>query len=204
MNRFKILSGLVISLLHELEELEEAMRKLTILGGLVAGVFLAVMAFAAGAPPQTLPTVGSAAPDFTLKDQYGKNISLSGFKGKGYVILYFYPKDETPGCTTEACTFRDDLTWYQQHGVTVLGVSVDNLASHQEFAKHYALNFKILSDANKKVTARYGVLNALGMANRTTFVINKEGIIRAVFPNVKVNGHSAELEKTLTELGAKA
>jgi peroxiredoxin Q/BCP len=200
MNRLKILSGLGINLLHELKELEEEMRKLTILGG----VFLAAMALAAGAPTQSLPAVGSAAPDFTLKDQFGKTVSLSGFKGKGYVILYFYPKDETPGCTTEACTFRDDLTWYKNHGVTVLGVSVDNLASHQEFAKHYALNFKILSDADKKVTARYGVLSDLGTAKRTTFVIDKEGIIRAVFPNVKVNGHSAELEKTLTDLGAKA
>jgi thioredoxin-dependent peroxiredoxin len=148
--------------------------------------------------------VGDTAPGFTLKDQSGKPVRLSDFKGKEFVILYFYPKDETPGCTKEACTFRDDLSWYKDHGVEVLGVSVDNQASHQKFATHYSLTFRILSDAGKKVTQRYGVLGPFGVAKRTTFVIDKEGVIRAVYPNVKVDGHSGELQKGLSELWTKA
>jgi len=147
--------------------------------------------------------VGDKAPGFTLQDQSGKVARLSDFKGKEFVILYFYPKDETPGCTKEACTFRDDLSWYKQHGVEVLGVSVDDQASHHEFASRYSLNFRILSDADKKVTQRYGVLGPFGVANRTTFVIDREGIIRAVFPSVKVDGHSAELQKALSGLTAQ-
>ncbi len=147
--------------------------------------------------------VGDQAPGFTLQDQSGTSVSLSSFKGKEFVILYFYPKDETPGCTKEACTFRDDLSWYKRHGVEVLGVSVDDPESHRKFSSHYSLNFRILSDADKKVTQKYGVLGLFGMANRSTFVIDKEGIIRAIFPNVKVDGHSAELQKVLGGLMAQ-
>lgn len=179
------------------------MRKSILMGGLFLGLISFGLALGAGNDNLWIPQAGTAAPNFTLKDQSGKNVSLSQYKGKEFVILYFYPKDETPGCTKEACSFRDDLSWYQKNGVEVLGVSVDNVASHKDFAKHYALNFHILSDANKEVTRRYGVLGDLGMAKRTTYVIDKQGIIRAVFPDVKVDGHSAELEKTITDLVAK-
>jgi peroxiredoxin Q/BCP len=177
------------------------MKTLSLLIGFLP--ILSILGFGTLARASEGLKVGDRAPGFTLQDQSGKVARLSDFKGKEFVILYFYPKDETPGCTKEACTFRDDLSWYKDHGVEVLGVSVDNQASHQIFASHYSLNFRILSDADKKVTQQYGVLGLFGMANRTTFVIDKEGIIRAIFPSVKVDGHSAELQKVLAGLIAQ-
>jgi peroxiredoxin Q/BCP len=177
------------------------MKTLSLLIGFLP--FFSILGFRTLARATEGLKVGDRAPSFILQDQSGTSVSLPSFKGKKFVIVYFYPKDETPGCTKEACTFRDDLSWYKDHGVEVLGVSVDNQASHQKFASHYSLKFRILSDADKKVTQQYGVLGMFGVANRTTFVIDKEGIIRAIFPNVKVDGHSAELQKALGGLIAQ-
>jgi peroxiredoxin Q/BCP len=177
------------------------MKTLNILIGFLP--FLSILGFGTLARAAEGLKVGDPAPGFTLSDQSGKAARLSDLKGKEFVILYFYPKDETPGCTKEACTFRNDLNWYRDHGVEILGVSVDDQASHRKFATNYSLNFPILSDADKKVTKQYGVLGPFGVANRTTFVIDKEGIIRAIFPSVKVDGHSAELQKALSGLIAQ-
>jgi peroxiredoxin Q/BCP len=139
---------------------------------------------------------GQPAPDFTLNDQHGKPVTLSGLKGSP-VVLYFYPKDDTPGCTREACAFRDARADYERAGARVLGVSPDTVASHETFATKYELPFTLLADPEKAVCERYGVWQEKSMYGktsmgvvRTTFVIDGNGVVRKVFPKVKVDGHS--------------
>ena len=139
---------------------------------------------------------GNLAPPFTLSDQKGEMISLSNFKGKSWVVLYFYPKDDTPGCTKEACDFRDNLIQIQQLDATVLGISVDSVKSHKKFSDKFNLNFQILSDSEYKVTRQYGVLTQFmgaRLANRSTFIIDPEGIIRKIFPLVDPTDHAREI-----------
>jgi len=149
------------------------------------------------------PKVGEKAPELDLKDQAGKSVKLADFYGKKNVVLYFYPKDDTPGCTKEACTFRDEMPDYGGLDAQVLGVSVDGIDSHRQFASKYSLNFPLLSDTDKKVAQAYGVLNERGSANRATFIIDKQGILRQIFPNVKVDGHSQEVRDVLEGIGAR-
>lgn len=142
---------------------------------------------------------GDLAPDFTLLSDRGTPISLSAFKGKP-VVLYFYPKDFTPGCTKEACAFRDTFSDFQSAGIEVLGVSVDDVESHQKFKSEHQLNFTLLSDTDKKVSTSYGVLSGLGFSSRITFLIDREGKIKRIFKEVKPEEHAAEvlaLAKTL-------
>ena len=145
---------------------------------------------------------GNKAPDFTALDQNGEKVKLSSFKGKKSVILYFYPKDMTPGCTTQACDFRD-----QQKKVkppVVLGVSIDSQERHQKFIEKYDLPFTLLADTDKKVVEKYGVWQKkklygktfMGIV-RTTFLIDKSGTVRKIFPKVKVKNH---IEEVLAEL----
>jgi len=144
---------------------------------------------------------GTSAPDFTLTDQNGKKVTLSKLKGSP-VVLYFYPKDDTPGCTKEACGFRDAFADYKRAGATILGVSPDSMESHTKFAKKFDLPFALLADADRKVCEAYGVWKEKSMygkkfmgVERTTFVIDAKGVVRSVFPRVKVDGHvSAVLE----------
>jgi peroxiredoxin Q/BCP len=135
---------------------------------------------------------GMPAPDFTLKDQDGRDVTLSAFRGR-WVVLYFYPKDDTPGCTKEACAFRDAVGLYRSLGVEVLGVSVDDVSSHKKFHQKYNLNFPLLADPDKRVARMYGVLNPLGWARRVTFVIDPQGVVRKVFSKVDVAVHSQEV-----------
>ena len=142
---------------------------------------------------------GDKAPSFTLPSSDGSEVSLSDFKGKN-VVLYFYPKDDTPGCTTEACSFRDDLSAFKRKGAVVLGISVDGIESHQKFAEKYSLSFPLLSDEGKKVVKAYGVWKEKNLygrkymgTERTTFIIDKRGIITHIFPKVHVDGHSKEV-----------
>lgn len=137
------------------------------------------------------------APDFTLTDDSGKTISLSDFRGQP-VVLYFYPKDDTPGCTTEACNFRDDYSAYA--GVNILGVSPDSVASHVKFKKKYGLPFPLLADEGHQVANQYGVWGPKKFMGReyegilrTTFLIDAQGNIARVFENVKPADHSAEV-----------
>jgi peroxiredoxin Q/BCP len=146
---------------------------------------------------------GTQAPDFELPDQNGKNVRLSDFRGKK-VVLYFYPKDDTPGCTKEACSFRDGIKAIQDRNAIVLGVSNDSVDSHVKFAKKYSLNFPILSDMTRSVAKLYGVYkkrNLYGKSfvgiERTTFIIDEGGTIRKVFRKVHVDGHLSEVVNSL-------
>ena len=142
---------------------------------------------------------GDTAPDFSLSSSLGKNISLKDYRSKK-VILYFYPKDDTPGCTKEACTFRDDLKKFEKANAVILGVSSDDLNSHQKFIDKYNLSFPLLSDTDTKVSQTYGTYKLKNMYGkeywgivRTTFLIDEKGRIEKIFPKVKVEGHSEEL-----------
>jgi peroxiredoxin Q/BCP len=142
---------------------------------------------------------GISAPDFSLADENGTIRSLSDFRGHP-VILYFYPKDDTPGCTTEACNFRDDYSQYEKAGVTIIGVSPDTSSSHAKFKTKYGLPFTLLADTDHKVCELYkvwGEKKNYGRAYmgvfRTTYLIDAQGMILHVFENVKPAGHSAEI-----------
>lgn len=150
-----------------------------------------------------MPEEGKKAPVFTLKNQNGETISLSDFKGKN-VILYFYPKDNTSGCTAEACNFRDDFPKFEKSDAIILGVSPDSIESHKKFAQKYNLNFDLLSDEKKEVLEKYNVWQEKSMYGRkymgvvrTTFIIDTEGKIKKIFPKVKVNGHNKEVLEVL-------
>ena len=141
------------------------------------------------------PKVGQDAPDFSLPDQDGKQHSLADYRGK-WLVLYFYPKNDTPGCTQEACSFRDDLHQLTALGAVVVGVSVDDSSSHAEFAKKYKLPFPLLSDKNANVSARYGALLNLGLfkvSKRYTFLINPQGKLSKVYTKVDTSRHSKEI-----------
>ncbi|MEO7773469.1 MAG: peroxiredoxin [Steroidobacteraceae bacterium] len=152
-----------------------------------AAALLAGNGFAAG--PTAGPQAGDTAPAFKLEDQNGKWVNLSDSQGK-WTVLYFYPKDMTPGCTTQACEFRDDQFAYRKANAVILGVSVDDVASHKNFEKEKTLPFTLLADYTKVVSAQYGVLGARGMAGRETFLIDPQGKIvkrYAVTPDVLAN-----------------
>lgn len=145
--------------------------------------------------------VGDKAPDFSLLDEKGRPVSLKDFLGKNVVVLYFYPKDFTPGCTTEACAFRDNYKPFEEKGAVVIGVSVDSVESHEKFSQKYNLPFDILSDSKKEVAKAYGVLGFGGfIAKRVTFIINKEGKITHIFPKVDVGQHSEEVLRAIEEI----
>jgi peroxiredoxin Q/BCP len=149
---------------------------------------------------------GKKAPDFALESSDGGTVSLKDLRGKP-VVLYFYPKDDTPGCTREACAFRDAQAAIKKSGAVVLGVSADSLPSHGKFVTKYKLNFPLLSDPDKAVAKRYGAWGekvlygkkTVGMI-RSTFVIDAGGTVRRVFPRVKVDGHAEQVLATLSEL----
>ena len=148
---------------------------------------------------------GQKAPDFELPSSEGGELRLADLRGKT-VVLYFYPKDDTPGCTREACAFRDTQAQIKKTGAVVLGVSPDSLASHGKFKAKYKLNFPLLADADKKVAKKYGAFGEKVMYGkkvtgmiRSTFVIDAEGVVRKVFPRVRVDGHA---EKVLDALKA--
>jgi peroxiredoxin Q/BCP len=148
---------------------------------------------------------GNKAPDFKLKDQNGKIVSLSDFKGND-VILYFYPKDNTSGCTAEACSFRDDFPEFKKIKAVIIGVSPDSVESHKKFDEKYNLPFTLLSDEEKKVLEKYEVWKEKSMygkkymgVERTTFVIDKEGKIKKIFNKVKVAGHNKEVMDVLNK-----
>ena len=144
-------------------------------------------------------TVGDTAPDLSLPDQHGKSVTLKSFRGK-QVVLYFYPKDDTPGCTKESCEFRDVESQIVRAGGVILGVSMDGKESHQKFIKKFGLPFPLLSDEDAAVSKAYGVYKEKNMygkkywgIERSTFVIDPSGKLKAVFRKVKVDGHVDEV-----------
>ncbi len=151
-------------------------------------------------------TLESKAPDFSLPDQKGETLSLKDLKGR-QVVLYFYPKDDTPGCTKEACGFRDSIASIQKAGAVVLGISLDGAASHRTFIDKYGLPFSLLSDEDAVVSKAYGVYKQKNMygknywgIERSTFVVDTAGGIKAIFRKVKVEGH---VDEVITALKAK-
>jgi peroxiredoxin Q/BCP len=150
---------------------------------------------------------GRPAPDFTLPSSTGGEVTLSDLRGQA-VVLYFYPRDNTPGCTREACAFRDAMSRIKRRGATVLGVSPDSLAAHDKFKTQHELNFPLLSDTDKKVAKRYGAFGDKVMYGkkvkgmiRSTFVIDGDGIVRKVFPKVKVDGHDEQVLEAIEAIG---
>src|SRR6201998_1704296 len=149
------------------------------------------------------PAVGTPAPDFTLNSQEGKPISLHDFKGE-WAVLYFYPKDMTTGCTIEAHNFQRDLAKYQEKNAVILGVSVQDEKSHQEFCAKESLNFKLLADINKEVSEKYDSLTNYGvmkLSSRHTFLIDPRGKVRKVWTEVDVKKHSDQVLAAIDELG---
>jgi peroxiredoxin Q/BCP len=149
--------------------------------------------------------IGDKAPDFSLPTGDGKQLSLSDLKGKK-VVLYFYPKDMTSGCTKEACSFQENLRALKRKGAVVIGVSPDSPSLHQRFADKYHLTFPLISDEKKELVKRYGVWQEKTLYGRkymgvvrTTFIINEAGIITHIFPKVKVDGHTEEVLRALSE-----
>jgi peroxiredoxin Q/BCP len=157
----------------------------------VSALFLVARAPRAG----ELPEVGKLAPDFNLPDQNGKQHTLNDYHGK-WLVLYFYPKDDTPGCTQEACAFRDDLQQITELGAQVVGVSVDDSSSHAEFAKKYHLPFPLLADKSTETAARYGALRDMlfmKVAKRYTFLIDPQGNVAKVYLSVETSRHSKQI-----------
>ncbi|AFZ47612.1 alkyl hydroperoxide reductase/ Thiol specific antioxidant/ Mal allergen [Cyanobacterium stanieri PCC 7202] len=140
-------------------------------------------------------SVGTKAPDFTTKDDQGNTVSLSDFAGK-IVVMYFYPKDDTPGCTKQAQSFRDNYEEYQNKDMVVLGVSVDDEASHKAFKEKYGLPFQLLVDSDKAITKAYDV-DGGGYAKRVTYIINGEGVITHVDSSVQTSTHAQDVLKTI-------
>ena len=161
------------------------------------------LAFAGPAPP----VVGESAPAFTLPDQNGKPVSLADYRGK-WVVLYFYPKDGTPGCTTEACEFRDNVFAFRNAGATILGISVDDVASHGKFAAEHRLPFTLLADSEKKVASQYGVLHRMlglmELARRETFIVDPQGRVAKHYREVDPGSHSKQVIADLKALQAQA
>jgi|SRR5580658_1473368 peroxiredoxin Q/BCP len=175
------------------------MTKIAVAALLLAGLGLGLRGVRADGKA---PTVGSPAPDFTLNSQEAKPVSLHDFKGK-WVVLYFYPKDFTSGCTLEAHNFQRDLAQYEQKHAVIVGVSVQDEDSHQKFCTKEGLNFKLLADTKQEVSALYDSVMTYGDAKfsaRHTFLIDPNGVVRKVFLEVKPPQHSEEVLAALTEL----
>jgi thioredoxin-dependent peroxiredoxin len=146
--------------------------------------------------------VGDEAPDFALPSQTGENVRLSDFRNRAVVVLFFYPKDNTTGCTAEVCAFRDSYEVFTDAGAQVLGVSSDSVSSHEHFAGEHNLQFKLLSDSGAQVRRAYGVPSTMGLLpGRVTYVIDRDGIVRHVFNSqINIGGHVDSALKMVKEL----
>jgi peroxiredoxin Q/BCP len=172
------------------------------MAGLVLGLLTATAASVAASP-----AVGQPAPAFKLQDQDGKWHALADYKGK-WVAIYFYPKDDTPGCTTQACSFRDNIFAFNKEGAVILGISVDDVESHKKFAEKHGLPFTLLADADKAVSKSYGVLKTymgvMEMARRDTFIVDPQGRIAKHYESVDPEGHSKVVLDDIKALKAKS
>jgi len=172
----------------------------------LAIVALSLVAFT-GVAVAASPAVGQPAPAFKLQDQDGKWHSLADYKGK-CVAIYFYPKDDTPGCTTQACSFRDNIFAFNKEGAVILGISVDDVESHKKFAEKHGLPFTLLADADKAVSKSFGVLKTymgvMEMARRDTFIVDPQGRIAKHYESVDPEGHSKVVLDDIKALKAKS
>lgn len=160
----------------------------------IASLYMLSPAYAASSP-----AVGSQAPEFDLLDQNGKRQRLSDYRGK-WLVLYFYPKDDTPGCTTEACNFRDDYFKIRALGAVVMGVSLDDVSSHKAFSEKYHLPFSLLADSKKQVAKAYNVLRGFGLfsfSSRQTYIIDPQGKVAKHYASVNASRHATEIIKDL-------
>lgn len=176
------------------------MRRLSWLFAITLLLGLSAPAFAQASGPE----VGQSAPTFRLQDQNGKWRTPADFEGR-WLVLYFYPKDFTPGCTTQVCTFRDDIVVLRKAGAEVIGVSLDDVKSHAEFSEKYKVPFPLLSDANREVATAYGVLvSRMGMhyTKRSTFLIDPQGKVAKVYHDVDPEKNAAQVLADLTALKA--
>ena len=152
---------------------------------------------------ETKVKAGDSAPDFEGLTSEGGTLGLKDFIGKKNVVLYFYPKDDTPGCTKEACSFRDNIQSVRKLGAEVIGVSLDSVDSHKKFTSKYKLPFPLISDKEKRIATAYGVLKDTGTsASRVTFIIDKAGKVAKIFPKVDVTQHTEEVVQALKTLPA--
>jgi thioredoxin-dependent peroxiredoxin len=173
---------------------------------LAIAAIIAVITFSPKGIAGEQPAVGEAAPEFELPDQNGNLHSLEDYRNQ-WVVLYFYPKDKTPGCTTEACEFRDNIFAFRDLGAQILGVSLDDVDSHKEFAEEYSLPFPLLADTEGDTAAAYGVktrMFGMTVAKRHTFIIGPDGTIAKHYDTVKPDIHSEEVLADLKTLGATA
>lgn len=171
----------------------------------VVATLVAVASIAVAAFDGKIPEAGQPAPEFSLKSNEGKDVSLKDYRGK-WVVLYFYPKDFTQGCTIQAKNFQRDLASYEKANAVILGVSVDSTESHQSFCAKEGLAFKLLADTETKVSDAYGSVreyNGNKLSARNTFIIDPKGKVAKVFPSVKVAAHSEEVLAALAELQKK-
>jgi thioredoxin-dependent peroxiredoxin len=176
--------------------------RMWILGAAIVAIAIIAMLAAGVRAGDKAPAVGTAAPDFTLNSQEGKSISLHDFKGK-WVVLYFYPKDMTTGCTIEAHNFQRDLAKYDAKNAVILGVSVQDEKSHQEFCAKESLTFKLLADTKTEVSEKYDTVMNMGimkLSARHTFLIGPDGVVRKVWTDVDVKKHSDDVLAALDEL----
>ena len=165
----------------------------------IAIVFYLLRANVMAAP---ILKIGDDAPTFALPDSQGNQVNLTDYKGK-WLVLYFYPKDDTPGCTTEACHFRDDFKFLESLGAKVVGVSIDDSFSHKKFAEKYNLPFPLVSDSSGEVASRYGALNnflVIKLAKRYTYLINPQGKIAKIYLSIDTSKHSQEIIEDLKTL----
>src|SRR5579862_5803508 len=177
------------------------LRALILLAALVIAPLAAYCAAADAQPP----AVGTTAPTFTLQSESGSNVSLSDFAGK-WVVLYFYPKDFTAGCTIEAHNFQRDIDKYTQKNAVIVGVSADTVDSHKGFCAKEGLNFKVLSDTSHEVSQKYGSvmeINNMTLSARNTFLVDPSGVIRKVYIKVNPSDHSTQVLADLNELESK-
>jgi peroxiredoxin Q/BCP len=189
--------------LEDVDAEENTMKWLVIV---ITMVVFAALFVARAARAGELPEVGKPAPDFNLPDQNGVQHVLQEYRGK-WLVLYFYPKDDTPGCTQEACAFRDDLNQITELGAQVVGVSVDDSSSHAEFARKYHLPFPLLADKTTETASRYGALMNLmfiKVARRYTFLIDPQGNVNKVYLSVETSRHSKQIIDDLKQVTAIA
>ncbi|EFD92653.1 MAG: alkyl hydroperoxide reductase/ Thiol specific antioxidant/ Mal allergen [Candidatus Parvarchaeum acidophilus ARMAN-5] len=141
---------------------------------------------------------GDEFPDFNLKSDDDKTVSLLDIKGKESII-YFYPKDDTPGCTKEACSFRDNINSFKSLGIPIFGISVDSVESHKKFKQKYSIPFTLLSDKDKTLISKLGIKTLIGIASRVTFVLDKDAKIKKIYPKVSPDGHAEEILEFLRQ-----